>query len=171
MADSTAAGVYRGLEGNSSTEGNIATGSDLGTTTKEDREFSKGKILTKGPLTRIEIVEIMRMNPFVGRGDAKERHSEFLSDVEMAARSWDATYGADTDNPDSSKIAIIRQNLDGDGDAKYWWSSVLVDVEKLTFASIKKAIPKRYGAEKNKAISRFNIQNELTCLQQKLVKR
>ena len=46
-----------------------------------------------------------------------------------------------------------------------------MDVEKLTFASIKKAIPKRYGVEKNKAISRFNVKNELTCLQQKLVKR
>ena len=110
---------------------------------------------------------IMRMNPFVGREDAKENPSDFLSDVEMAARSWDATYGMDTDNPDASKIAIFRQNLDRDGDAWYWWSCILADVEKLTFASIKKAFLKRYGSEKNKAISRFNIQNELMCLQQK----
>ena len=40
-------------------------------------------------------------------------------------------------------------------------------MEKLTFASIKKAFLKQYGAEKNKAISPFNIQNELMCLQQK----
>ena len=28
----------------------------------------------------------------------------------MAARSWDATYGMDTDNPDASKIAIFINN-------------------------------------------------------------
>ena len=63
----------------------------------------------------------------------------------MAARSWDATYGMDTDNPDASKIGSFRQNLDQDGDAWYWWSCVLADVEKLTLASIKKVFLKRYG--------------------------
>ena len=167
MVDSAAEGVFGGLGGTSSTDGSFATGSDSGTTAKEEKELSKVKNLTKGALTRIGMAGIMRMNPFVGRGDGKENPSDFLSNVEMAARSWDATYGADTDNPNASKIAIFRQNLDRDGDAWYWWSCVLADVEKLTFASIKKAFPKRYGAEKNKAFSRFNIQNELMCLQQR----
>ena len=167
MTDSAAEGVFGRLGGNCSTDGSFATGSDSGTTTKEEKEYSKVKNVTRGALTRIEMAGIMRMNLFVGRGDRKENPSDFLSDVEMAARSWDATYGADTDNPDAAKIAIFRQNLDREGDAWYWWSCVLADVEKLTFAGIKKAFLKRYGAEKNKAIYRFNIQNELMCLQQK----
>ena len=35
----------------------------------------------------------------------------------MATRSRDATNGVDTDNPDASKIAIFRQNLNRDGEA------------------------------------------------------
>ena len=109
----------------------------------------------------------MRVNPFVGtRGDGNENPFDFLSYVEMAARSWDATYGADTDNPDASKIAIFRQNLDPDREAWYWWSCVLAEVEKLTFTAIKKAFLKRYGTKKIKAISRFTIQNELMFLRQ-----
>ena len=110
---------------------------------------------------------IMRMSSFVGRGDRKESLSDFLADVEMAAKCWDTAYGGDTDKPDGSKIAIFRQNLDKDGDAWYWWSCVLSDEEKKTFAGIKTAFLARYGAEKNKAISKFNLQNELMCLQQK----
>ena len=87
VVESAAEGVFSGLGGTSSTDGSFATGSDSGTTTKEEKESSKVKNLTRGALTRIEMAGIMRMNPFVGRGDGKENPADFLSDVEMAARS------------------------------------------------------------------------------------
>ena len=167
VANSAAEGVFSRLGGNCSTDRCFSTGSHAGTTTKEEKEFSKVQILMSGALMRIVMAEIMRMNFFVGSGDGKKNPSDFLSDVEMAACSWDATYGTDTDILDASMISIFRENLDRDGDVWYWWSCILADVEKLTFTGIKKAFLKRYGAEKNKAISPFNIQNEQMCLQQK----
>ena len=166
-SDSDTEGCFKSLEGSATTSESRPESSDSGVTNKENNERLEVRLLTKGALTRIGMAGIMKMNPFAGRGDGKESPSDFLSDVEMAARSWDATYGADTDQPDASKIAIFRQNLDRDGDGWYWWSCILANEEKKAFPSIKKAFLARYGAEKNKAISRFNIQNELMCLQQK----
>ena len=115
---------------------------------------------------RINMAGVMRINPFVGRGDGKENPADYIADVEMAAKSWDASYGADTDNPEASKIALFRQNLDKNGDAWHWWSCVLDDDLKGAFGTIKEAFLARYGVAKNKAVSRFNIQNELMLLQQ-----
>ena len=85
--------------------------------------------------------------------------------MELVAKSWDAVYGTEG-QPDVAKIAVFRQNLDPDGDAWDWWTNDLADEDKLTFASIKKAFLEKYSGDKNRAVSRFNIQNELMCLQQ-----
>ena len=53
VADSAAEGVFSGLGGNSSTDGSFATGSDSDTTSKEEKELPKVRVLTKGTLTRI----------------------------------------------------------------------------------------------------------------------
>ena len=118
-------------------------------------------------LTRLEMAGVMRISPFVGKGDGKENPIDFIADVEMAARSWDVIYGADVNNPEASKIALFRQNLDRNGDAWHWWSCVLEDELKGTFGAIKGTFLARYSVAKNKTVSRFNVQNELMLLQQR----
>ena len=76
VADLATEGVFSGLGGNSSTDRSFATGSDSGTTVKGERELYKVKNLTKWALTRIEMAGMMRINPFVGRGDGKENPSD-----------------------------------------------------------------------------------------------
>ena len=66
-------------------------------------------------LIGIDMAGVMRITPFVGHNDGKENPVDYIADIKMAARSWDATYGADAENPESSKIALFRQNLDKDG--------------------------------------------------------
>ena len=78
VADLATEGVLSGLGVNSSTDRSFATGPDSGTTAKGERELYKVKNLTKGALTRIEMAGIMRINPFVGRGDGKENPSDFF---------------------------------------------------------------------------------------------
>ena len=118
-------------------------------------------------LTKLEMAGVMRISPFIGKGDGKENPADFIADVEMAARSWDAIYGPDANNPEASKIALFRQNLDRNGDAWHWWSCVLEDELKGTFGAIKGAFLARYSVAKNKTMSRFNVQNELMLLQQR----
>ena len=118
-------------------------------------------------LTKIDMAGLLKMSSFVGNGDGRESADDYLADVEMAAKCWDATYGQDADKPDGSKILLFRQNLDRDGDAWYWWSCILGESEKKNYSDIKAAFLARYGAEKNRVVSRFNIQNELMCLSQK----
>ena len=110
---------------------------------------------------------VMRITMFVGKGDGREDPVDFIADVEMAARSWDSLYGADTDHPESSKIALFRQNLDRDGDAWHWWTCIVESGVKESWEAIKKAFLARYEVTKNKAVHRFNIQNELMLLQQR----
>ena len=92
----------------------------------ESEEGSKTPVARTPPAEktrplRIGMAGVMRINPFVGRGDGKENPADYIADVEMAARRWDASYGADSDNPEASKIALFRQNLDRNGDAWHWW--------------------------------------------------
>ena len=110
---------------------------------------------------------MMRMTQFVGKGDETESLSDFLANVEMAAQSWEVTFGANADKPNATKIAIFRQNLDKEGDAWHWWTRVLSEKDKESFVSVKKAFLERYGAARNRAVSRFNGQNELMLLQQR----
>ena len=110
---------------------------------------------------------MMRMSAFVGRKDGKENPADFISDVEMAARICDVTYGESADGPDATKIALFRQNLDRDGDAWHWWNSVLKQEVKETFGGIKKAFMERYDVARNRTVSRFNVQNELMLLTQR----
>lgn len=131
----------------------------------EKKRDSKRSITNK--VSKAEMAGLIKMSLFVGTGDGKESPADFLADVEMAARSWNAVYGQETDEPDTSRIAIFRQNLDRDGDAWHWWSCVLGQETKSTYDGIKKAFLARYEVPRNKAIARFNVQNELMLLQQR----
>ena len=92
--------------------------------TETATELTEGeKTLVERSIPRVAIIAerrmagMMRMSAFVGRKDGKENLADFISDVEMAARICDATYGESTDGPDATKIALFHQNLDRDGDA------------------------------------------------------
>ena len=83
----------------------------------------------------------------------------------MAAQSWEVTFGANANKSDMTKIAMFRQNLDRDGNTWHWWTCMLNQDAKETYETIKKAFLEHYGAAQNKAVSRFNLQNELLLLQ------
>ena len=170
---STEEGEFKsfGDSGRSTSEGSSTENQEANS---EPLEASEEKEKTPGPtvsnailLTRNAMAGMMRMTQFVGKGDETESPSDFLADVEMAAQSWEVTFGVNADKPDATKIAIFRQNLDKDGDAWHWWTRVLSEKDKESFVSLKKAFLERYGAARNRAVSRFNVQNELMLLQQR----
>ena len=142
------------------------------TTEHQSRELDLGpdsaqespEISVSKKLTKVDMAGLLKMSSSVGNGDRRESAAYYLTDVEMAAKCGDATYGQDADKPDESKILLFRQNLDRDGDAWYWWSCILGESEKKNYSDIEAAFLARYGAGKNRVKSRFNIQNELMCL-------
>ena len=135
---------------------------EAGKRTPVERSIPEKKTIIKEAMAGL-----MKMSSFVGRGDGKENPSDYIADGEMAAQLWDATVGQNSNGADASKITLFRQNLNKDGDAWHWWTQVLSEEAKGSFEEIKKAFLERYGTERNKAISRFNVQNELMLLRQR----
>ena len=118
-------------------------------------------------IAKVEMAGLMKMISFDGRGDWTENPFDYIADVKLAAQLWDATIGQSSNGADASKLTSFLQNLDKNGDAWHWWTQVLSQEAKDLFEEIKKAFLERYGKARNKAISQFNVQNELILLRQR----
>ena len=135
-------------------------------TAKGEKTPIKRSIPGATVIAKVKMAGLMKMRSFIGRDNGKENPSDYIADVETAAQLWDVTVGQRSNGADASKITLFRLNLDNNGDAWYWWTQVLSQEAKISFDEIKKALRERYGTARNKAISRFNKQNELMLLRQ-----
>lgn len=110
---------------------------------------------------------LIRIKPFRGANDGSEDPSEYLDDIECAAKTleWqkDPTSMAGLER---SQRRFFHQNLSEDGDAACWWQYVLRTDEKQSYSKIKESFLARYGTTSTAAQSRFEIQNEIMATRQ-----